>query len=135
MRVTRTRHLASPRNRATVLVAVLVALLIISVAVLSLGTSNALNQQTTADRTEGARTFYANEAIANMSMRELVNASDYDGDGDQGAISDDGNAANNPTINGVSGMATRSVSGSNITITCTAASTNTLRKIVLSLTQ
>lgn len=122
-------------RRGTALVAVIVALLIISLAALSLGASNGLLQQSVADEIEGSRTFYAGESAANMSMREIVSATDADGDGSDGSISDDGNAANNPVINGVSITVSKTVSGSNVTLTCTATSTNARRRIVMSLTQ
>lgn len=124
---------ASPRKRGTVLVAVVAALVVLQLAVIGATLIGARQQDVLANTIQGTRAFYAAEAAANMSLRELQNGVDYDADGVLGGISDDGNSSNDPSLGVARFRATRSVSGATTTITVIGTSGAAQRSIQIQL--
>ena len=53
----------------------------------------------------------------NMAIREMMNDADEDGDGAIGTISDDGNAATDPTFGQAQVLVTSAVAGPQTTLT------------------
>ena len=126
-------HRPSSSRRGSVLVAIIVALIMLQVVVVGVVLLGAREQNLTMLRLEASKAQYAAEAGMNMALRELNNSADEDGDGAIGSISNDGNSANDPTVNGASIVVTMSVSGSVTTLTSTARTTNAKRTIVVTL--
>ena len=79
-------------------VGMVVALVVISLIVIGITTGSARDHDMTVRRVETIKALYAAEAGINMSIRERMTGVDEDGDGVVGTISDDGNAANDPTL-------------------------------------
>ena len=75
-----------------------VALVIISLIVIGITSGSARDHDMTVRRVETIEALYAAEAGINMSIRERMTGVDEDGDGVVGTISDDGDAANDPTL-------------------------------------
>ena len=76
---------------------------------------------------ETIRAFYATEGGMNLAIRELMINFDDDGDGGIGTISDDGNAANDPTVGSAQLEVTASTAGSVTTLTAEGRSGNARR--------
>ena len=83
----------SPGSRAMI-----AALMVINLLVVGMIVSQARDHQLTVRRVETVASFYAAEAGINMSMREMFENADEDGDGWVGAISEDSDPDNDPTI-------------------------------------
>ncbi len=84
-------------------------------------------------RMQTVESFYAAEAGLNMAIREFVKDADEDGDTKIGGISDDGNAANDPTLGNAQVFVTATTAGSETTLTSEGRSgdaTRTARAIV-----
>lgn len=96
LRCSRARH-----RRAGVLVALVVALVILQIVVISMTGLNAEVQRRTPSLLDAPKAYYAAESGANMALAEIYANSDRDGDGVIGTLSNDGNASNNPIVNGV----------------------------------
>lgn len=88
------------RSRGTAAVAAILVLIIAQLTVTISVLGVAREQDTMLDRVDGVRAFYAADAAMNMSIRELINSADEDGDGSIGGISDNSNAANDPSLTG-----------------------------------
>jgi len=98
MRLLKENMMRRHSRRGTVIVAVIVFVLIAEFAVLGLMINTSNDQYVAAERLSTIRAFYAAEGGMNMAIREMMLSSDEDGDGTIGAISDDGNHANDPTF-------------------------------------
>lgn len=85
-------------RRGAALIAVVVVLVIVDVAVITIVLGGARDHLLTVQRVQTIEAMYAAEAGSNMSIREMMFNTDYDGDGAVGSISDDGNAANDPSL-------------------------------------
>ena len=109
------------------------ALIVLQLVVVGIVLLGAREQNLTTLRLEASKAQYAAEAGMNMALREIYDSADEDGDGTIGSISNDGNSANDPTVNGASIVVTMTVSGSTTTITSTARTTNAKRSIVVTL--
>ncbi|MBY0456569.1 MAG: hypothetical protein K2V38_04475, partial [Gemmataceae bacterium] len=98
--------------------AIIILLVILSLAVTGVVVSGARTQELAALGTQGQRAQFAAESAANMAVKEIFDYVDRDGDGTIGSISNDSNTATDPTIsNGTRLWATRTASGSVTTIT------------------
>ncbi len=73
-------------RRGTVVVAVIVALVVLQILVYAVAVTGARDQDLTVRRLEAARSCYAAEAVANMSMREIGRNVDEDGNGTIGTV-------------------------------------------------
>lgn len=120
-------HLA--RERGTALVAVLIAIIILQLAVLSVVTLGAQDQDLTADRVNGARAFYAAEAGANMAIREWMTNTDADNDGGIGTISNDNNENNDPALDSARFYVTSSSASGSTILTVRARCGTAVRQI------
>ncbi len=76
----------------------IIALVIVNLIIVGIVIGGARDHDLTIKRIETIESFYAAEAGMNMAIREMMNNADEDGDGAIGTISDDGNAANDPTF-------------------------------------
>ncbi len=111
--MTRPRRTA---RRGTVLIALIVALVIVQIAVVGVAVLGAREQDLSVRRLESAKAFYAAESAANISIREIAQLSDDDGDATIGSIAS-GNLASGLSINGGKAAASVSVSGTTYTVT------------------
>ena len=91
-----------PRRRGVAALAIVVLMALLALAIVGMVMGGARDMDLTVSRMETLRAMYASEGGAEMAMREVRNNTDADGDGNIGGVSDDGNAANNPTIGGAS---------------------------------
>lgn len=98
-------------RRGSVAAAMVVALVLLQVVVAGMVLAGARDQDLTQRRVETVRAMYAAEAGINMAVREVMLATDFDGDGAVGTISDDGNAGNDPDLSGARVAVTRDVQG------------------------
>jgi hypothetical protein len=120
-------------RRGSIIVAVIVALVMLQVVVIGVVLLGAREQNLTILRLEASKAQYAAEAGMNMALRELYDSADEDGDGVVGSISNDGNSANDPTVNGASIVVSMTVAGAVTTVTSTASTTSAKRTIVVTL--
>lgn len=72
--------------RATILVAVVGALVMLQLLVVALTLGGARDHDLTVRRVESARALYAAEGVMNMALREVCLSMDEDGDGVVGGI-------------------------------------------------
>ena len=95
-----TRSVGSLRHgrRASVVVAMIVVLLTVDLIIIAMVLGGAREHDLTIRRKQTIESFYAAEAGANMSIRELIEDLDEDLDGTTGTISDDGDPANDPAF-------------------------------------
>ncbi len=105
----------------------LMVLILINLAVISMVISVARDHLLTVRRMETIRAFYATEGGMNMAIRELMINFDDDGDGGIGTISDDGIAANDPTVGSAQLEVKASTAGSVTTLTGQGRSGNARR--------
>ncbi|MCP3905742.1 MAG: hypothetical protein GY715_19115 [Planctomycetes bacterium] len=109
---------------AMIIVLLMLDLIIVGM-VLGSGRHSALARQ----RVDTVRAFYAAESGVNMSLRELVNDADEDGDGTIGTISDDGNDANGPDLGTARVHVTQTLGPLYTTLNCDARVTDARRSI------
>lgn len=115
-------------RRGTVVVAVVIALVILQLLVYVVSVAGARDQDLTNRRLEGARSYYAAEAVANMAIREIGRNADEDGNGTIGAVSTVGTGM---TIGpgGAGAWATAATSAGVTTVTADGASVQATRTI------
>jgi hypothetical protein len=97
-RRTRSSRNARPAARAVAIVAVIVSLLIIDLIIVGIVLGLSRDHDLTIRRMQTIEAMYAAEAGVNMSIRELMNDRDEDGDGGVGTISDDSDDGTDPTL-------------------------------------
>jgi Tfp pilus assembly protein PilX len=112
-----------------VLVAILIALIVLQIALLAVVRAGARDHDLTADRTQGARAFYAADSAAHMAVKEMVDNTDHDGDGGIGTISNDSNTATDPVLGATRMWATSTVAGSTTTITAHGENAGAVRAV------
>ncbi len=105
-RMQRTRH-----RRATIAISMVIALVVVNLIIISIVIGGARDHDLTIKRVETIQSFYAAEAGMNMAIREMMSNTDEDGDGGVGTISDDGNAANDPTFGQAQALVIVTVAG------------------------
>ena len=125
-------------RRATALVAILIALIVVQVAVAGVVVLGARDQDLTIRRLEGARAMYAAEGAANMALREWMTQTDADGDGGIGTISNNNNDDDDPFLG--SGSPARfcvssRVSGSNKVLVVKARCGSAVRQIEITVSE
>lgn len=118
-------------RRGSAVVAMLIALAMLQVMVAAIVLSGARSDELTVLRLETARAFYAAEAGANMAVREVLLETDEDSDGGIGSISDDSNAANDPSLGTARLTATAVTAGGGSTIAVTGRCGQAARRITL----
>lgn len=119
------------QRRATVLVALVVALIVIQLLVIGAAIMGSREIALTNTRVEGTRAVYAAEACANMAAREVVASIDYDSDGKIGGVSDDANSNNNPALGPATFVGVMTTAGSTTTVTITATCAGSQRVVVM----
>lgn len=117
------------KQRATVLIAVVIALVVLQLAVVGTTLMGARQQTLTVNSLDGVRAYYAAEAGLAMAMREVAYGVDYDADGTVGSISADSNDSADPTIGSARVVVTKSVSGYDQTYTSTGRKGAALSKL------
>lgn len=117
------------RRRGTVLIAVVIALIMVSLVVTGIVIAGSRDQNLAALRAEGERARFAADAAVNMAIKELFDNDDHDGDGGIGSISDDDDPSTDPTLNGVRFWATRDDAESGVTVTGHAEGTDAGRAV------
>jgi Tfp pilus assembly protein PilX len=103
-------RLHRPGRRGVAAVGMIVLLLVVELIVIGMVLGGARDQDLTMRRCETIRAFYAAEGGMNMAIREMMLASDEDGDGGIGTISDDGDPGTDPVIGGAT-VSVRAVAG------------------------
>lgn len=86
-------------RRALVIPVMVVILIVIDLIIVGLVLTTGREHDLTVRRLETAAAEYAAEAGVNMSIREMMENADEDGDGTIGSVSDDGNGSNDPNLN------------------------------------
>ncbi|MCH7849558.1 MAG: hypothetical protein IIB53_14495 [Planctomycetes bacterium] len=124
MRMRRARH-----RRATIAISMIIVLVVVNLVIISIVIGGARDHDLTIKRVETIQAFYAAEAGMNMAIRELMNNADEDGDGAVGTISDDGNAANDPTFGQAQVVVTASVAGPQTTLRSKGRSGDARREV------
>ncbi|MCH8344856.1 MAG: hypothetical protein IH983_12830 [Planctomycetes bacterium] len=94
-------------RRGMAAIVMIVLLIILDLIIIRIVIGGARDHVLTARRVETIQAFYAAEAGMNMAIREMMNNTDEDGDTGIGSISDDGNAANDPTFGNAQVVVTR----------------------------
>ena len=97
-RIGQSSRRAGPARRAVAAVTMVVILLIVDLMIVGIVVGLSRDHDLTVRRMQTIEAMYAAEAGVNMSIRELMNDADEDGDGTTGTISDDSNDANDPTL-------------------------------------
>jgi hypothetical protein len=97
-RVGRPFRSIGPDRRAVAAVAMVVLLLALNLIIVGMVIGLSRDHDLTIRRMQTVEAMYAAEAGVNMSIRELMNDADEDGDGTIGTISDDSNDGNDPTL-------------------------------------
>jgi hypothetical protein len=97
-RIGQSSRRAGPAPRAVAAVTMVVILLIVDLIIVGIVVGLSRDHDLTIRRMQTIEAMYAAEAGVNMSIRELMNDADEDGDGTTGTISDDSNDANDPTL-------------------------------------
>jgi hypothetical protein len=117
-----------------VLIAVLVALLMLSLAVAALTGAGARQHAAGALHLQGARAQAGADAAANAALRELRGNTDHDADGGIGSISADASTANDPAFpDGTRFWATRAEADGVVTVTAFGQNGQARRSVVLTL--
>ena len=97
-RIDQSSRRAGPARRAVAAVAMVVILLILDLIIVGIVIGLSRDHDLTIRRMQTIEAMYAAEAGVNMSIRELMNDADEDGDGTTGTISNDSNDANDPIL-------------------------------------
>ncbi len=119
-----------PRRFGAVGIGMVVALVLLQLTVVGMVIEGAREQDTTIQRLDSCRAFYAADGAMNMAIRELVSYADDDNDGQTGGISNDGNASNDvPVATGTLAMAARVESAGVTTITADGRAGSCRRRV------
>ena len=98
------------------MIVVLVLVLIVELIIVATVVGGARDHDLTIRRMQAVESFYASEAGMNMAIREIVVDVDEDGDTKVGGISDDSNAANDPTLGNAQVFVTATTAGPDTTL-------------------
>jgi hypothetical protein len=105
------RRLAGAARRGTILVGIVVAVMVIAAGIVLVAIAGRREQDSMIRRFESMRAFYAQEAAAQIAVRELITQQDDDGDGIIGEVAA-GNLASGIIIGTSRAAADASASGS-----------------------
>ena len=119
----------SRHRRGAVGIAVVGLLVLLEVVVVVAVVGGGLHQDLTMQRIDTNRAFYAAEGGVAMAVREAWIATDEDGDGVIGGVSDDGDQPNNPSIGGASVSVSPTLAGGVTTFSATGWAERARRKI------
>lgn len=127
----RRTHLA---RRGAAAIVMVVLLIVVAVIVIGTTITGSRDQDLSVRRIETVQAFYAAESGMNMAIREVVNDTDEDGDGEIGTISNDSNAANDPTIGGAKVYVSSEESGDDVILSSYGSRGVATRRIDATLT-
>jgi hypothetical protein len=96
-------------RKAAAAVAMVVVLVIIDLIIVGIVVGQARDHDLTIRRMQTIQAFYAAEAGVNMSIRELMEDNDDDGDGTTGTISDDSDDGTDPGFGNAKWVVTATV--------------------------
>lgn len=116
-------------RRGAIGVAAVIALVFAQLLIVGVIITGAREQDTTVQRLDTLRAFYAAEGGMNMAIREMMNLNDDDGDGTVGSISNDNNASNDPQAGNARVYVTTAVSGPTTTLVSRARSGQARRQL------
>lgn len=123
-------------RRGTVAVAVLIALVVLSLVVASVVLGGVRDQELLSLRVQGSRAQAAADGAASMAIKELMDNTDLDGDGSIGTISNDSNTATDPiTDAGTRLWATKTVAGNVTTVTARGQNPDAARAMMVEVEQ
>lgn len=105
-----------PARRGAIGVTAVLALVVIQLIVVGGVISGAREDDTTIQRLDTERAFYAGEGGMNMAIREVLSNTDEDGDGVVGSISNNGSLLDDPVIGTARVYVVKSVSGVTTTL-------------------
>jgi hypothetical protein len=114
-------------------VGMVVMMVIAQLVILSVVVAGARDQDTRVLRYDTMRSQYAADAVTQMALRELFDATDEDGDGAVGSIAG-GVVANGPQVNGARGAASVAASGTSRTVLVHGSAGSCTRAMVVNLT-
>lgn len=117
------------RRRGVAAIVAVVLLLVLDLIVLGMVLGGARDQTLTSRRVETIQAFYAAESGMHMAVREVMLASDEDGDGGVGSISDDGNPGNDPTLGSASASVSAETAGQQTTLISSGACGSSRREL------
>lgn len=119
------------QRRAAVGIAAVIVLVFLQLILVGFVIGGTRDQDTTIQRLDTTRAFYAAESAMNMAVRELVSYADDDNDGQAGGISNNSDAADDPQVaTGVAAFAARSETAGSTTLTADGRSGSCKRRIV-----
>ena len=110
------RRTRNGSRRGAIGVTAVLALVVLQLVVVGGVISGAREDDTTVQRLDTERAFYAGEGGMNMAIREVLSNTDEDGDGVVGSISNDGSLLNDPAIGTAHVYVVKSVSGATTTL-------------------
>lgn len=117
----------------SVLVSILTALVVVSLVVSGVVLLIGRDKTQLVGRMQGARADEAASSAAHMAIKEMIDNVDRDGDGVIGTISNDGNTASDPLVNGTRIWATKSVVSGTTTISGYSSNAEAQRLVQVSL--
>lgn len=110
-------------------VVMVVVLMMLNLIIIGVVVSGSRDHGLTTRRIETVKAFYAAEAGLNMAFREVLQNADEDGDGLVGSVSDDGDAANDPSVGDGRVMVTNAFASGRTTLSSSGRAGDARREI------
>jgi Tfp pilus assembly protein PilX len=117
-------------RRGSVGLSVLLLMLLLDLILVGAVVAGARELDLDRERVDGARAQYAADAAMNIAMREVYTATDEDGDGGVGTVSNDGNEGDDPALGAARFSAARTA-GSPSVITASARCGDARRSLAI----
>jgi Tfp pilus assembly protein PilX/cell wall assembly regulator SMI1 len=109
----------------------IITLVVLQLVIVCVVVAGARDQNMTVQRLDSTRAMYAAEGVSQMAVREMIMVADEDNDGGIGSISDDGQAANDPSLAGGTATAALSTSGTDTIVTVSGRAGQARRSLSL----
>lgn len=119
----------SARPTAAVGLATIIVLVFIQLSVVGMVITGARDMDTSVQRLDTLRAFYAAEGGMNMAIREMITNLDEDGDGTIGSISNDSNTSNDAAVATARVYVAKAVAGATSTLTSRGRCGSTRRQL------
>lgn len=120
----------NPRSRPGAIgIATIIVLVFVQLTIVGMVITGARDQDTSVQRLDTLRSFYAAEGGMNMAIREMINNADEDSDGTIGSVSNDGNMNDDPTVGTARVYVTKSISGTTSTLVSRGRCGSTRRQL------
>jgi len=110
-----TKQVSNSARRGVASIVLVIVLVVAGFAVVGMVLGGARDQDLSVARVNSLQAFYAAEAGVNLAVREVIDNTDYDGDGEIGSIQS--TAATESALHGAVLAVSKNVSGSDITLT------------------